>query len=150
LDISVAFSPIYHPQSNSVAERSVQICKKLLKKLESSHPKASISDWQTILSKFLFAYLNTPSTTLGKSPNQVLLSFSPRTPLSNLHPKHALSTLVPILPFKEGDYVLIRIGAQPVLTGQVVRALSASRYLVSVEGILKTVHVNQMAYSPQF
>jgi len=86
LDISVAFSPINHPQSNSVAERSVQICKKLLKKLESSHPKASTSDWQTILSKVLFAYLNDPSTTLGKSPKQVLLSFSPRTPLSNLHP----------------------------------------------------------------
>ena len=85
LDISVAFSPIHRPQSNSVAERSVQICKKLLKKLESSHPKASISDWQTILSEFLSEYLNTPSTTFGKSPNQVL-SFSPRTPLSNLHP----------------------------------------------------------------
>jgi len=148
LDIQLGYSPVQHAESNAVAERSVQICKKLLRKLAEENQKVAIDKWADILNKFLFAYLNTPSTTLGKSPNQVLLSYAPRTMLTNLHPKFHTSPLFPSLPFRETEMVLIKIGSQPVMKGTVVRPLSATRYLVSVEGVLKTVHLNQMSYAP--
>jgi len=145
-DITLSFSP-HHPHSNSQAERSVQICKKALRKICDSNPSASSDQWPVLISKFLLAYLNTPSTVNGKSPNQLLLNYVPRTLISNLHPKvqtHVTTTL----PFKDGDSVNLRIGNAPILKGIVVRALSPTRYLVSVEGVLKTVHLNQMSYAP--
>ena len=72
-DIELMYSPAYHPQSNAQAERSVQICKKALAKLCSSTSELSPVQFQDAISKFLFAYLNTPSTTTNKTPNQLLL-----------------------------------------------------------------------------
>jgi len=148
LDIILAYSPVSHPESNAQVERSVQIVKKSLKKLCASKPHLSVHQWPKALANFLFAYLNTPTTTNGKSPNQMLLSYLPRTLMTIIHPRLNSSSISPVLPFKEGDHVFLRIGLSPVMKGIVVRALSATRYLCSVEGVYKKCHLNQLSYAP--
>ncbi|KAL5473476.1 hypothetical protein EMCRGX_G027965 [Ephydatia muelleri] len=68
----------YHPSSNGLAERAVQTFKDALKKTSG--------DIATRLARFLFQYRNTPHTTTGRSPAELLLGRKPRTPLDLLHP----------------------------------------------------------------
>ena len=68
----------YHPSSNGLAERAVQTLKEALKKTSG--------DIATRLARFLFQYRNTPHTTTGISPAELLLGRKPRTLLDLLHP----------------------------------------------------------------
>ena len=72
----------YHPASNGLAERAVQIVKKGLKKLVSG----SICDR---LAKSLMAYRLTPQSTTGISPAELLLGRRPRSRLDLLKPHTA-------------------------------------------------------------
>ena len=72
----------YHPASNGLAERAVQIVKKGLKKLVSG----SIRDR---LAKSLMAYRLTPQSTTGISPAELLLGRRPRSRLDLLKPHTA-------------------------------------------------------------
>ena len=72
----------YHPSSNGLAERAVQIVKKGLKKVV----QGSISDR---LAKILFTYRITPQGTTGVSPAELLLGKRPRTRLDLMKPKTA-------------------------------------------------------------
>ena len=56
----------YHPSSNGLAKRAVQIVKKGLKKTTEGSMKSRIA-------KVLFAYHNTPHCTTGNSPAKLLL-----------------------------------------------------------------------------
>ncbi len=69
----------YHPASNGLAERAVQIVKRGLKKTVSGSAKAR-------LAKFLFAYRLAPQTTTGVSPAELLLGRRPRSRLDILRP----------------------------------------------------------------
>lgn len=69
----------YHPATNGLAERAVQIIKKGLKKVT----KGSI---QTRLARVLMAYRVTPQTTTGVSPAELLLGRQPRIRLDLLKP----------------------------------------------------------------
>ena len=69
----------YHPASNGLAERAVQIVKKGLKK-ETAGTMADC------LAKVLFSYRVTPQTTTGISPAELLLGRLPRTRLDLLKP----------------------------------------------------------------
>ena len=60
----------YHPTSNGLAERSVQIMKKGLRMVQGD-------TLQTRLSKFLFHYRLTPSTVTGVFPAELLLGRKP-------------------------------------------------------------------------
>ncbi len=71
-------SASYHPASNGLAERAVQIVKRGLKKTVSGSAKAR-------LAKFLFAYRLAPQTT-GVSPAEMLLGRRPRSRLDILRP----------------------------------------------------------------
>ena len=72
-------SALYHPASNGLAERAVQIVKKGLKKvMEGSLPSR--------LAKILMAYRITPQTTTIVSPAELLLGHLPRTRLDLLKP----------------------------------------------------------------
>lgn len=137
LNIVLLHSPEYHPESNGRAENSVKICKKFLKK-SNLQPVAPLY-W--ILFKFLWNYRNTPNVATGKTPNELLLNFQPKTLWSQLNPKSI--NPVSLSTFKPGDRVVLTINKQK-LTGIVVRALSSQQYLVNVQGVLKKPHVNQI------
>lgn len=63
--IALLHSPEYHAPSSGQAERSVGICKAVLKKL---YLDSSVMPVNQKLFKFLFTYRNTPSVVIGKSP----------------------------------------------------------------------------------
>ena len=69
----------YHPSSNGQVERAVQTFKEAIK-------KNSTDSLQTRVSRFLFNYRNTPHSTTGVSPAELLLGRRPRTHLSLLIP----------------------------------------------------------------
>ncbi|XP_035223960.1 uncharacterized protein K02A2.6-like [Stegodyphus dumicola] len=60
----------YHPQSNGLAERSVQTAKKLLKKAQADHADPYLA---------LLAHRNTPTNEMLGSPAQRLMSRRTRT-----------------------------------------------------------------------
>ena len=72
----------YHPASNGLAERAVQIVKKGLNKETSG-------SMSTRLTKVLFTYRITPQSTTGSSPAELLLGRRPRTRLDLLRPNTA-------------------------------------------------------------
>ena len=72
----------YHPASNGLAERAVQIVKKGLKKLTTGTMSFR-------LAKVLFNYRIAPQTTTGVSPAELLLGRRPRTRLDLLRPNAA-------------------------------------------------------------
>ena len=72
----------YHPSSNGLAERAVQIVKKGLKKTTDGTIKSRIA-------RVLFAYRNTPHCTTGNSPAKLLLGRQLRTRLDLLKPNTA-------------------------------------------------------------
>ncbi len=72
----------YHPASNGLAERAVQIVKKGLKKI-------SLRSIQTRLATTLMSYRLTPQSTTGASPAELLLGRQPRSRLDLLKPHTA-------------------------------------------------------------
>ena len=72
----------YHPASNGLAERAVQIVKKGLKKERSG-------TMLTRLAKVLFAYQITPQSTTGTSPAELLLGRRLRSRLDLVRPNTA-------------------------------------------------------------
>ena len=77
----VTSSP-YHPASNGLAERAVQIVKRGLKKVTSGNMSARIA-------QVLFTYRITPHTTTGVSPAELLLGRRLRTKLDLIRPNTA-------------------------------------------------------------
>ena len=69
----------YHPATNGLAERAVQIFKNALK-------KSSTDDIETQLSQFLFHYRNTAHTTTGVPPAKLLLGRRPRSHMMLMQP----------------------------------------------------------------
>ena len=67
----------YHPASNDLAQRAVQIVKKGLKKIVHGNIRPR-------LAQVLFAYRHTPQTTTGVSPGELLLGRRPRSRLDLL------------------------------------------------------------------
>lgn len=86
-NIVVKHTPVYHPESNGFAERSVQIVKKALKKVLDSKQVYDAMSISNVIYNFLLPYHNTPSTAPLKSPMELLLSFKTRTALSQCNPK---------------------------------------------------------------
>ena len=72
----------YHPATNGLAERAVQIVKKGLKKCTEGTLACR-------LARVLFAYRTTPQSTTGVSPAELLLGRQPRTKLDLLRPNTA-------------------------------------------------------------
>ena len=69
----------YHPASNGLAEKAVQIFKQAFKKLTSSSIQHRVS-------QLLLQYRVTPHTTTGVSPAELLLNYRSRTRLDCIRP----------------------------------------------------------------
>lgn len=69
-------SPPYHPQSNGWAECGVRTVKQSLRKMLV---ETKCADSSLLLSRFLFKYRNTPVTTTGKCPTELIFRFRPTT-----------------------------------------------------------------------
>ena len=75
-------SPPYHPASNGLAERAVQTFKTWMK-------KSGDGNVDTQLPRFLFHYRNTPHSTTGIAPAELLMGRRPRSVLDMLQPNVA-------------------------------------------------------------
>ena len=69
----------YHPATNGLAERAVQTFKEGMKTI-------SEGDMETRIARFLFHYRNTPHSTTGVSPAEMLLKRQPRSHLNIMRP----------------------------------------------------------------
>ena len=72
----------YHPSTNGLAERAVQVLKQGLKKVTTGNLK-------TRLARVLLSYRITPQSSTGVSPAELLLGRCPRTRLDLLKPNLA-------------------------------------------------------------
>ena len=72
----------YHPASNGQAERAVQTFKNGMK-------KSTKDTLETRVSRFLFQYRNTPNTTTGVSPAELMMGRRLRSHMHLLHPELA-------------------------------------------------------------
>lgn len=74
-------SPPYNPQSNGAAENAVKTFKTKMK-AALSDPRNNSTSFDTIISRFLISYRNTPHATTKTSPAQLMLGRNVRTTLT--------------------------------------------------------------------
>lgn len=151
-NVQILHSPAYHPEANGQAEKGVDLAKKGIEKIVLSQPleehgsdssEIDVHKVNQSVSRFLFNYRNTPTTTTLKSPNQLLLSYQPRTLLTQLLPQPGTR---PLSQFRDGESVMFKLHKRsPVVTGSIVRILGPTRYLISVAGVEREVHHNQLS-----
>ena len=147
----------YHPATNGLAERAVQTSKQALRAMsEISKPV------KEKLAKFLIAYRNTPHSTTGVSPTQLLLGRPLRTRLDLVKPnlnrkmvnqQHQQSIRAAnekgrqCRQFEVGDRVMSRDyrGDLKWRSGLVVRKTGPLMYEVEVApGIIWRRHIDQL------
>ena len=154
-NIQLLHSPPYSPEPNGQAEKSVDIAKKGVEKIimsesKSSDSSLSVSDPLLInsrINKFLFNYRNTPTTSTLKAPNEFLFSFKPRTLLTQLLPQGNVP--VSSSHYREGEKVFFRLKERsPVVSATIISVKGPTRYIVSVQGVTKEVHHNQLSRAP--
>uniref|UniRef100_A0A2S2ND60 RNA-directed DNA polymerase n=1 Tax=Schizaphis graminum TaxID=13262 RepID=A0A2S2ND60_SCHGA len=151
--IKLLHSPPYNPESNGLAERGVQTIKKLL--IKSLCNEREITRIQTKIDDVLLSYRNTPSADTGCCPAEIMLNFNPKTQLTVLKPKiggdidleYAIGKSAK---FEVDENVLVKNSqakGQNWLPGKIMKVLSGCRYLVTVNGGVKMVHVNKLKCS---
>lgn len=153
--ITLLHSPPYTPESNGLGERAVQTVKKSLKK--SLKDVSGIEDIQTKINKFLLKYRNTPTTTTGKTPAELIFAYKPITPLdllkppftSNVEVKPNQPEFIPLQIFVEGEKVLVKLrrDRDETIPTKILKSIGAHTYLVEVKGSTKLVHTNQLRKS---
>ena len=145
----------YHPASNGLAERAVQVIKKGLKKVSEGSIKER-------LAKVLLSYRITPHTTTGTSPSELLLGRRPRTVLDLLKPhtaeniearqekqKQRFDQRAKDRVFKIGDkiYYYNHGSGNKWLPGQITKVTGpVSFHVVLDDGRHKRCHQNQLKF----
>ena len=143
----------YHPASNGLAERAVQIVKQGLKKVMKGSTR-------TRLAKILKAYRLTPHSTTGMSPSELLLGRRPKSRLDLLKPMTAERVEAKQLTqkkqhdahavdrsFVEGDTVFVKNYRPGVkwLPGVIVKKTGPVSFLVRLgDGHEKRCHQDQI------
>ena len=143
----------YHPSSNGLAERAVQIVKKGLRKVTSGSMSKR-------LAKVLFSYRITPQGTTGLAPAELLLGRCPRTRLDLLRPntadrveerqrqqKKQHDSKAKARTFKEGEAVLVKNFGQGSrwLPGKIIEFSSPGSFKVRLEdGRMKRCHQDDL------
>jgi len=155
--IKLLFSPPYNPESNGLAERSVQTFKKILIKFMFSKNSKFLSPAQRLID-CLYTYRSTPTSVTGVSPMAKIFSYEPRTPLvilskkKNYLNKNKKSRENVLKEYKENDNVLVYLrhlkSPMKWVQGTVKLKLSSWVYLIQlIGGEEKKVHVNQIKKS---
>lgn len=80
--------PPFHPRSNGAAENSVKHFKTKIR-AALSDPKNSRVSVNTLISRFLLTYRNTPHATTGRSPAEMMLGKTLRTRITMLSERAA-------------------------------------------------------------
>jgi len=149
--------PPYHPSSNGAAERAVQVVKRGLAKLDTAYPHLSLKQK---LANFLLAYRDTPQSTTGVSPAELMLGRRLRTRFSLLKPnlaqavekrqvqqKVAYDTRTKYREFDVGDTVCVRShhnGKEHWENGTIVKVCGQRNYLIRVNGRIRYVHIDHI------
>lgn len=141
-------SPPYHPESNGMAERTVQTIKQALSRLQEQSSRLSK---ELLLQNFLFIYRNSPNST-GMSPNEMLFKYKPRTRFELIKPSNVYSKKIigknktsPMF-FKKGEKVWCKNlkEGKGWTKAEVLECLSPMRYLIYVNGIQKYYHISDL------
>lgn len=147
----------YHPASNGLAERSVQIVKTGLKREQHG-------TFRSRLSHVLASYRLTPQTTTGKSPCELLLGRRTRSRLDFLRPntadkveqqlarqKQNHDTRKEVREFSKGSLVFVRNphAGDRWIRGVVVSAEGSVSYSVKLDnGRVRKCHIDQLRERP--
>ena len=131
----------YHPATNGLAERAVQVIKNGLR-------KNAEGDMELRLARFLFHYRNTPHSTTGLTPAELLLGRKPRTHLDLIHPdiaanvrdkqyaqKEAKGSKTSVRSFKEKDKVYVRNfqRGDKWVPGIIAKTLGSRSFLITLD-----------------
>ena len=140
----------YHPASNGLAERAVQILKRGLKKETTGSIK-------TRLAKVLMSYRITPQSTTGISPAELLLGKRPRTRLKphtaervenkQLQQKAKHDATAKSRVFQVGDLVFVKNygSGQRWLSGRIVTCTGPVSFRVQLDdGRVRRCHQDQL------
>lgn len=145
------FTSPYHPASNGLAERAVQIFKAGISKLEGPIDER--------ISTFLFKYRIIPQTTTGRSPAELLVGRRLRSHLDLLHPdsshkvvaaqdkQRQMTSPVRCREFNVDDKVYARNyhGSKKWMEAKVIRSTGPVSYVVeTTTGIRLRRHVDQL------
>ena len=155
-------SPPYHPQSNGLAERHVQVVKKIFKKMVLEENGLSMSDK---INKFLIYQRNSPSAKNSTTPSELIFAFKPKTMLDlinekkkvnfdlsennvnyNSHSKQGKAKKI-FSKFYVGEIVFYRNPWKQFvnwLPAKIEKVLSPLTYLISVNDNVRYVHQNQL------
>ncbi|XP_022784582.1 uncharacterized protein K02A2.6-like [Stylophora pistillata] len=159
--IKHTLTPLYHPQSNGAAERSVRVVKEALVKQILEENKSRYIKHR--LADFLLRYRTTPHSTTGATPAELLMRRRLRTPLTLVKPDLAktvennqnmqkeykdLKGHQDRL-FAENDIVRVRntqarSNTERWILGRVVKVCGHRSYLVKTGHKTRYVHVDHL------
>ncbi|XP_060862845.1 uncharacterized protein K02A2.6-like [Metopolophium dirhodum] len=147
--IKLVHSPPYNPESNGLAERGVQTIKKLL--IKSLCVERDVKRIQSKINNILVSYRNTPTTSTGCSPSDLIYNFKPKNHLSILKPPNIVekNKNINVTKYEINDKVLVRNNSkgQKWLTGRIMKMLGTCSYLVRVGDKIRLMHVNKLKKS---
>ena len=131
-------TPPYHPASNGIVERAVQMLKSGLRKFK-------IGSVETKVSRFLFWYRTTPHSSTGASPGELMFGRRLHSPLDNIRPnldkkmqlrqEHPQSSHSRPRVFRVGEFVYARNYAtgDKWLPGKIVQTIGSTMYDVLLD-----------------
>ena len=157
-NIKHVLTPPYHPASNGLAEVAVGIVKSALCKMDAS---AHIPTLQETITTILFTHRQTPTTSTGRTPFEMMDLNRVKTPMSLLHPsvlrrneshqqqkvanRDSVSSST-LRVFAEGENVLVfNTLTKKNDIGTVVKVAGKNCYDVNIEGRTRLVSADVMS-----
>ena len=145
-------TPPYHPSSNGLAENMVKTLKAYLNK------ESRVSDVEQSLVQFLMSFRNTPHTSTGHAPAEILLKRAPRTRLAMTKPnmKNRLKLKLTadtepseVRQFSRGETAMLK-DLRPGATKKWIEVTIVDRhgpllYTVDIDGRQRKAHLDHLA-----